>query len=268
MDIRKAEKLILDDTQHIAKKMRALFYLRNILTEESVNILCKAFTSKSVLLKHEVAYVLGQMRLENAIETLINVLSNSLENEIVRHEAGEALGNFFYRDDIVDALEINCRCRCIPVEETCYLALQKIKMKSNYVSPFDSRDPALPLEGMNLDEAKRIFLNDKECLYKRYQAMFYLRDAAEYTNTIDILGQGPRAKSALFKHEVSYVFGQIQTADSVKYLVEFMRDENEHVKDLIKYQFSPCDILCRRFEVAIDLRGYINSKNDNCCEVN
>ena len=139
MDIRKAEKLILDDTQHIAKKMRALFYLRNILTEESVNILCKAFTSKSVLLKHEVAYVLGQMRLENAIETLINVLSNSLENEIVRHEAGEALGNFFYRDDIVDALEINCRCRCIPVEETCYLALQKIKMKSNYVSPFDSR---------------------------------------------------------------------------------------------------------------------------------
>ena len=118
-----------------------------------------------VLLKHEVAYVLGQMRLENAIETLINVLSNSLENEIVRHEAGEALGNFFYRDDIVDALEINCRCRCIPVEETCYLALQKIKMKSNYVSPFDSRDPALPLEGMNLDEAKRIFLNDKECLY-------------------------------------------------------------------------------------------------------
>ena len=141
-------------------------------------------------------------------------------------------------------------------------------MKSNYVSPFDSRDPALPLEGMNLDEAKRIFLNDKECLYKRYQAMFYLRDAAEYTNTIDILGQGPRAKSALFKHEVSYVFGQIQTADSVKYLVEFMRDENEHVKDLIKYQFSPCDILCRRFEVAIDLRGYINSKNGNYFEVN
>ena len=55
---------------------------------------------------------------------------------------------------------------------------------------------------------------------------------------------------------------------SVKYLVEFMRDENEHVKDLIKYQFSPCDILCRRFEVAIDLRGYINSKNGNYFEVN
>ena len=58
--------------------------------------------------------------------------------------------------------------------------------------------------------------------------MFYLRDAAEYTNTIDILGQGLRDKSALFKHEVSFVFGQIRSADSVKYLVECMRDENEH----------------------------------------
>ena len=73
--------------------------------------------------------------------------------------------------------------------------------------------------------------------------MFYLRDAAEYTNTIDILGQGPRDKSALFKHEVSYVFGQIRSADSVKYLVEYMRDENEHVKELIKYKLNPCDIL-------------------------
>ena len=41
-------------------------------------------------------------------------------------------------------------------------------MKSNYVSPFDSRDPPLPLEGMDLDETKRIFLNDKECLYYYY----------------------------------------------------------------------------------------------------
>ena len=48
-----------------------------------------------VLLKHEVAYVLGQMRLENAMKTLINVFNNSLENEIVRHGVGEALGSFF-----------------------------------------------------------------------------------------------------------------------------------------------------------------------------
>ena len=77
-------------------------------------------------------------------------------------------------------------------------------MKSNYVSPFDSRDPPLPLEGMDLDETKRIFLNDKECLYYYYWSMFYLRDAAEYTNTIDILSQSPWDKSALFKHEVSF----------------------------------------------------------------
>ena len=44
-------------------------------------------------------------------------------------------------------------------------SIAKNKNESNYVSRFDSRDPALPLECMNFDEAKRIFLNDKECLY-------------------------------------------------------------------------------------------------------
>ena len=55
-------------------------------------------SSKSIIdsfIKHEVAYALGQMRLENAMKTLINVFNNSLENEIVRHGVGEALGSFF-----------------------------------------------------------------------------------------------------------------------------------------------------------------------------
>ncbi|WUR03418.1 deoxyhypusine hydroxylase (DOHH) [Vairimorpha necatrix] len=288
MDLIKAQSIISDKSQHIAKKMRALFFLRNILTDESVKILCSSFNDKSVLLKHEVAYVLGQMRLESSIDTLISVLNNDQEDEIVRHEAGEALGNFMYRDDIVKALEKNSKCGRVPVEETCYLALQKIKENSDYISPCDSRDPALPLEGMDLEMAEKFFLDTKLCLYKKYQAMFYLRDLAMKGDkkSIDILGQGLKDKSSLFKHEISFVFGQIRSIESVKYLVECMKKEEEHgmvrhecaealgiigteecLRELVKYQYSDCDILRESVEVAIDLHGYINTKEDIYCEV-
>lgn len=289
MDISKAEKIISNDEEHIAKKMRALFFLRNILTDESVKILCKAFKDKSVLLKHEVAYVLGQMRLDTAIDTLIKVLNDKNEDEIVRHEAGEALGNYKLRDDIIEALEVNSKCGILPVEETCYLALKKIKSDSDYVSLCESRDPALPMEGMNILIAEKIFLNDRECMYKRYQAMFYLRDTIiinKCTKALEILCKGLNDKSALFKHEVSFVFGQIRSPASVKFLINCMRNENEHgmvrhecaealgiigteecLKELVKYQYDKCDILRESVEVAIDLHGYINSREQEYCEV-
>ena len=54
--------------------------------------LCSGFNSKSALLRHEVAYVLGQMQNEVAIPTLIQVLIDESEHVMVRHEAAEALG--------------------------------------------------------------------------------------------------------------------------------------------------------------------------------
>lgn len=46
---------------------------------------------KSALLKHELAYCLGQMRDAAAVEVLIELLNDSNQEPIVRHEAGEAL---------------------------------------------------------------------------------------------------------------------------------------------------------------------------------
>lgn len=71
------------------------FYLRNILTDTSAQIILKSFNeNKSVLLKHEMCYVLGQMQKECAKEELIKILQNKDEDEIVRHEAAEALANY------------------------------------------------------------------------------------------------------------------------------------------------------------------------------
>ena len=47
----------------------------------------------SVLFRHEVAFVLGQLQSPLAVQSLIRVVENDAENEIVRHESIEALGS-------------------------------------------------------------------------------------------------------------------------------------------------------------------------------
>ena len=53
----------------------------------------------SALFRHEVAYVLGQMQQPSAIPHLSEVLANSKEHDMVRHEAAEALGSCIGMDD-------------------------------------------------------------------------------------------------------------------------------------------------------------------------
>lgn len=50
-------------------------------------------SSRSALLKHEVAYVLGQVQSAAAVDKLAEVLQDEAENPMVRHEAAEALGS-------------------------------------------------------------------------------------------------------------------------------------------------------------------------------
>eukprot|EP00002_Diphylleia_rotans_P001902 TRINITY_DN1111_c0_g1_i1.p1 TRINITY_DN1111_c0_g1~~TRINITY_DN1111_c0_g1_i1.p1 ORF type:complete len:312 (-),score=72.16 TRINITY_DN1111_c0_g1_i1:429-1364(-) len=73
-------------------RYRALFALRNLNTAESVDALCAAFDDESSLLRHEIAYVLGQMQNPHAVEALVSVLRRQNEIGMVRHEAAEALG--------------------------------------------------------------------------------------------------------------------------------------------------------------------------------
>ncbi|ADM11751.1 deoxyhypusine monooxygenase [Encephalitozoon intestinalis ATCC 50506] len=284
MDIESARDNLRNDSVPIARRMRSLFYLRNILEPGSVDAISGAFTSKSVLLKHEAAYVLGQMCIENSIKVLLNVLSDESENEIVRHEAAEALGNFKATEEIVAALKKYSDHPLKPISETCYLALMKLKNGINIVSKFGSRDPASPMEG-SFEEARKILLDRNECLYRRYQAMFYLRDL----NTLDAihsLGEAMRDDSSLFKHEISFVFGQMRSVESIPYLIKGMEDEKEHgmvrhecaealgaigndkaLEALAKYLHDPCDILRESVEVAVDIHNYMTSNEIEYCNV-
>ena len=50
------------------------------------------FADKSALLRHEIAYVMGQMQDPIAVDALSSALAAGDEHPMVRHEAAEALG--------------------------------------------------------------------------------------------------------------------------------------------------------------------------------
>ena len=90
--IHKLGATLLDEDSRMFERMRAVFSLRNNRSKDAVEILCMGFSAGSALLRHELAYVLGQMQDSSAVPTLIEVLSNENEHVMVRHEAAEALG--------------------------------------------------------------------------------------------------------------------------------------------------------------------------------
>ena len=62
--------ILVDESARIFDRYRAMFALRNKGGREAVAALGAAFSSQSALLKHEVAYVLGQMQDAEAVVTL------------------------------------------------------------------------------------------------------------------------------------------------------------------------------------------------------
>lgn len=77
-----------DPARPMKERFRALFTLRNIGGETSIKCISECFTDESVLLKHELAYCLGQMMDKRAIPVLRSVLEDKNQDPIVRHEAG------------------------------------------------------------------------------------------------------------------------------------------------------------------------------------
>ena len=72
-----------------------MFSLRNRGGEECVCALGSALVedTSSPLLRHEVAFVLGQMQHSAALPYLTESLRRRAEHSIVRHESAEALGS-------------------------------------------------------------------------------------------------------------------------------------------------------------------------------
>ncbi|PKI64103.1 hypothetical protein CRG98_015547 [Punica granatum] len=75
------------------ERYAALFALRNHGGDDAIMAIVDSLGCQSALLRHEVAYVLGQLQNKAASAALSDILKNLNEHPMVRHEAAEALGS-------------------------------------------------------------------------------------------------------------------------------------------------------------------------------
>jgi deoxyhypusine monooxygenase len=125
---------LTSETAPLARRFRALFSLKHLAsqtpsaqTTAAIEAIAAAFTSPSALLKHELAYCLGQTKNMKAVPYLRNVLEDRDEDAMCRHEAAEALGAL----GDVGSLELmrtmrDDRDEPTVVRETCDIAVNRI----------------------------------------------------------------------------------------------------------------------------------------------
>lgn len=86
----------VDPSTPLDARFRALFTLKGLAAsdhdaaEQAIEAISAAFADDSALLKHELAYVLGQMQDTRALPTLERVLKDEKEHAMVRHEVSIA----------------------------------------------------------------------------------------------------------------------------------------------------------------------------------
>ncbi|KAK4281249.1 hypothetical protein QN277_012770 [Acacia crassicarpa] len=231
-------ELLLDSKQPISERFRALFSLRNLKGPSPRDALILATRDSSNLLAHEAAFALGQMQDVEAIPALTSVLNDLSLHPIVRHEAAEALGAI--GSDINVPLLKNSLDSdpAQEVRETCELALQRIEhlkdsgssheLSVTDASPFKSVDPAAPAASCSsVDQLRKVLLDEEKGMYERYAALFALRNDGGIEAVAAII-DSLDSKSALLRHEVAYVLGQLQDKAASAALSNILKDGNEH----------------------------------------
>lgn len=101
-------------------------------------------------------------------------------------------------------------------------------------SDFTSIDPAPTSEqSATVESLERALLDTKLPLFLRYRAMFGLRDLASPPDlptavpAVEALAKGLSDSSALFRHEIAFVFGQLSHPASIPALTAALSDLSE-----------------------------------------
>lgn len=283
----------------LANRFRALFNLKGI-AEDFVNkaedakkattYIAEAFQDDSELLKHEVAYVLGQTKNMSGAPLLRDVLADEKQQCMVRHEAAEALGALNDLESLPILEQYFKEDPLLEIRQTCELAIEKIKWETSEAakkeslqeSLYSSIDPAPPLSletDYKIEELKSILNDQSRGIFERYRAMFRLRDIGNDEACL-ALASGFDDSSALFKHEIAYVFGQICNPVVVPHLMEILARENEapmvrheaaealgsiatdDVLPILKEHLKDSDSVVRESAiVALDMYEYENSND-------
>jgi deoxyhypusine monooxygenase len=129
-------KVLTSETEPLARRFRALFSLKHLAslspptfqTLPAIDAIATAFNSPSALLKHELAYCLGQSRNAASVPYLRRVLEDKAEDAMCRHEAAEALGALGDQGSLELLRELRDDGREVDVvRETCEIAVERIE---------------------------------------------------------------------------------------------------------------------------------------------
>ncbi|KAI4834600.1 deoxyhypusine hydroxylase [Plasmodium brasilianum] len=259
--------LVETRNEFIEKQMRALYECREIYKDdidEIINILSYALENNdSALLRHEIAYVIGQISNEKCNDILIKLLNDKEENLMVRHEAAEGLAAIGSNSNI-EIIRKFLEDEKIEVRETCELALSSLLEKNKYTvcscankdnrkevlknkkrngefvsKKYNTIDPVVFTLNNNksVDELIEDLNNENIPLKLRYEALFKLRDL-ESDVSLNALGEVliKDKASAIFRHEVAFVLGQVLSLNSLKYLMSSLTNIKEH--EMVRHEVA------------------------------
>ncbi|ODV94283.1 hypothetical protein PACTADRAFT_51148 [Pachysolen tannophilus NRRL Y-2460] len=269
----------------LSSRFRALFLLKSIGSEfekdkvranTAIRYIVECFKDNSELLKHEVAYVLGQTRNLDAAPLLRQVLADKNQQCMVRHEAAEALGALADIESLKMLQDYFENDPELEIRQTCELAIERIKWENSTASKteilqeslYSSIDPAPPLaitQDEDKNESEKIakltrVLNDQEAaLFERYRAMFRLRDIGTDEACL-ALASGFNDPSALFKHEIAYVFGQLCNPVTVPSLIKVLQDKSQ--AGMVRHEAAEALGSIATDEVLPILKSFLNDEED------
>jgi len=206
-ELNNAGNILCDQNKALKERFRALFSLKEAVkldpnnSDHIVNLMFKALdkSEPSALLKHEVAYCLGQTECPKAVTHLETVLSDTSREAIVRHEAGEALGAIGKKDSLPLLSKLARNDPSTEVKDTCELAVARIEWLHSEqfkaekqqlsVNPYNSVDPAPPAIERDTLLLQKKLLDEDLPLFERYRAMFALRNKGD-NESIEALSKG------------------------------------------------------------------------------
>ncbi|CAB9523818.1 Deoxyhypusine hydroxylase [Seminavis robusta] len=272
------ESSISNPESPIGMRMRAAYFLKQLYSNASTGSndsssdvqqrVIASLTSglkdthHGSLMRHEYAYVMGQLGDERCCPVLEQILENDHDCAMVRHEAAEALAAIGFdksRSVLQRTLLHSQEQQQIEVYETCLLALNVMDWRlqnkdknettaeTNFkteapvgcacmLNPYSSVDPAPPHPAhanLSFEELGDILCNPDRSIFDRYRAMFSLRNRGGEPAVLQLcraLDDDLRKHtSALLRHEVAYVLGQLQHPASVQALEQSLRCTREHM---------------------------------------
>lgn len=137
--IKSLRESLCSEVTPLPVRFRALFSLKHLAcqpqdatAEAAMDAIAAAFASPSALLKHELAYCLGQTRSLYAVPPLRQCLADLEEDPMCRHEAAEALGAISHDSNLEILREYRDRKgENVAVRETCEIAIARIEWENS-----------------------------------------------------------------------------------------------------------------------------------------